>query len=86
MIIGAGSLASWVLELLVRLPGLSSLVDIVVCDVDEELGMRRVNSVLLGAQLFTDWAYEVMKNALDYDCRELKPEDRELQQKCTAYI
>ena len=52
MIIGAGSLGGWVLELLVRIPGLSRLVDIVVCDVDEELGIRRVNSALLGAQFF----------------------------------
>lgn len=49
MIAGLGDLAGWVLEFVARTPGLMRLADIVTADVNEDMGLRRTNSAILGA-------------------------------------
>lgn len=46
MIVGLGDLAGWVLEFLARLPGISRIV---VGDINEEWGVQKVNSAIIGA-------------------------------------
>ena len=46
MMVGTGELGGIVLEFLSRIPG---ICDIVACDLDEQLGLRKTNSAILGA-------------------------------------
>jgi len=46
MIVGLGDLAGWVLEFLARLPGIKRIV---VGDINEEWGIQKVNSAIIGA-------------------------------------
>ncbi len=49
MIIGLGDLSWWTLEILLRTPGFAEHVEVLACDKDEELGLRRANSALLSS-------------------------------------
>ncbi len=49
MMIGLGDLSWWTLEILLRTPGFAEYVEVLTCDKDEELGLRRTNSALLSA-------------------------------------
>jgi hypothetical protein len=49
MILGMGELAWWTLEILCRTPGFPDFVEVLVCDRDEENGLRRMNSAILSA-------------------------------------
>jgi hypothetical protein len=46
MIVGLGDLAGWVLEFLARLPGISRIV---AGDINEDWGIQKVNSAIIGA-------------------------------------
>jgi hypothetical protein len=49
MMIGMGDLGWWTLEILLRTPGFAEHVEVLTCDKDAELGLRRTNSALLSA-------------------------------------
>ena len=49
MIIGMGDLAWWTLEILLRTPEFAEHVEVLVCDKNEETGVRRVNSALMAS-------------------------------------
>lgn len=55
MMLGVGDLAWWTLEILLRSPGFGEHVEVLACDRDEEMGLRRVNSALLSA---SQWGAE----------------------------
>ena len=64
MMIGFGDLAWHTLEILLRTPGFPEHVDVLTCDPNAELGLRRTNSALLSATS-THHAARVRFEAID---------------------